>query len=135
MISSSSAIALAPAHPETAEHQPAAVDHCHPQIEPVAGEEIADQRERGDAEADRDKGVAHPQAGDGIDEHEIDRPERPQLARREMSQPAAKYSESNEQRERREHAQIEGANSLTGVIISADDERSRDPHRIDRDPD
>src|SRR3954447_24646326 len=106
-MSSSSAMALTPAHPETAQHQPAAVDKRHPQIEPVACEEIADQRQRGDAEADRDKGVARPQPGDGIDEHEIDRPERPQLTRREMAEPAAKYPKSHEQGERREHAQIE----------------------------
>src|SRR3954447_19663122 len=116
MMSSSSAIALAPAHPEAAQDQSAAVDKGHPQIEPVAGEEIADQRQHGDAEADRDKGISGPQSGDGIDQHEINRPERPELARRQMAEPTAKYSECDEQRERRKHPQVEGANPRASVI-------------------
>ncbi len=43
----------APAHPEAAQHKPAAIDHRHPQLEPGADEEIADKRQRGDAKADR----------------------------------------------------------------------------------
>src|SRR4051794_11579226 len=72
MISSSSAMS-APPHPEAAEHQPAAVDKGHPQLEPVADQEIADQRQRADAKTDHDKGVSEPEPGDDIEQHEIDR--------------------------------------------------------------
>src|SRR4051812_23340149 len=99
MIASSSAIGSAPAHPEPAEHKAAAIDESHPQLEPLAGQEVAGQGEGGDCDADYDKGIAEPQAGNDVDQHEIDRPERPLLARREMAKPAAKYSECNEQQE------------------------------------
>src|SRR2546430_6111261 len=88
MMSSISAIALAPAHPQAAEHQPAAIDKGHPQVEPVADEEIADQCERADAKADRDERVAEPEPGDDVEQHEIDRPERAHLARREAAEHA-----------------------------------------------
>src|SRR3954453_17474554 len=114
MISSSSAIALAPAHPETTEHQPAAVDHCHPQIEPVAGEEIADQRQRGDADADRDKGVTEPESDDGVDHHEIDRPERVHLPWPQVPHPDRKdAAEDDEQNGRYKETAIEGVHAGT----------------------
>src|ERR1700676_4975279 len=62
MMSSSLAIALAPAHPEAPDDHPAAIDHRHPQIEPTADKEIAYQRQRRDAEPDRDKGETDPQS-------------------------------------------------------------------------
>src|SRR6266700_4346939 len=134
MTSSSSAIALAPTHPEAAQHKPAAVDERHPQVERVADEKIADQRQRADAKADRDEGVADPQSGDGVDQHEIDRPERSQLARREMAEPAAEYSECDEQQECEQHAGIKGADAGSGVAESADRKRARDSCDIDRGP-
>src|SRR3954447_6383651 len=112
MMSSSSAMPLAPAHPEAAQHEPATVDEGHPQLEPLAGKKITDQRQRSDGEADHDKGMAEPQPGNDVDQHEIDRPERALLARREMAQPAAKYPECNEQQERRKPPDIEGAYTL-----------------------
>src|SRR5437879_6795613 len=60
MMSSNSAIALAPAHPEPAKDEPTAIDYCHPRLEPVADEEIPDQRQRGDADTDHDKGITDP---------------------------------------------------------------------------
>src|ERR1700719_5080451 len=107
MMSSSAAIALASAHPEAAEHEPAAVGHRHPRLEPRAEEKITDQGERGDAHADRYKGVAGPQPRDDVNQHEIDRPERPQLARREIAEAAAKYSECQKQQECHQHPDIE----------------------------
>src|SRR5207253_5707728 len=116
MMSSSPAIASAPAHPQPAQNEPAAVDEGHPQLEPVAREEVADQGQRGDGEADHDKSVAEPQAGNDVDQHEIDRPERAQLPRRKMAKPAAKHAECDEQQERCEHPEVEGAYPLAGVI-------------------
>jgi hypothetical protein len=63
-MSSSSAIRSDPAHPQPAQNEPAAIDEGHPQRDRFADEEIADQRQRGNAKADRDKRVAEPQAGD-----------------------------------------------------------------------
>src|SRR5438445_2651836 len=104
MMSSSSAIALAPAHPEPAEDEPAAIDERHPQVERAAEEEITDQRQHGDTEANGHECVAYPQSGDGIDHHEIDRPEGSHLARREMAEPDAdEYSEDDEQQECDQH--------------------------------
>src|SRR5947209_10210393 len=135
MMSSSSVMASIPAHPGPAENEPAAIDHGHPQIEPAAGEEITGRGQRGDAEADRHKGMSEPQAGDAVGQHEIDRPERAELARREMTEDdRAKYSECNEQREGREYPDVEGANPFAGVIETRDDERARDPGQIDRGP-
>src|SRR6266481_3099730 len=98
MMSSSSAIELAPAHPEAAEKEPAAIDGGHPQQKRSAGDkEIADQRQHGDAKADRDKGTAEPQAGDAVDQHEINRPEGAHLARPEMAEHrAAQQAEAKE---------------------------------------
>src|SRR5713226_1771896 len=107
-MSSSSAMS-APAHPEPAEDQPAAVDHRHPRLEPVTDEEIADQRQHGDDEPDDDIGVSKPQSGHGVEQHEVDRPERSDLSRRETAEPAAEYSECDEQQECNKHPHIEGA--------------------------
>src|SRR6267154_2166602 len=63
MMSSSSAIALAPAHPQAAEHQPATIDKGHPQVEPVADPKIAHQRERAGGKTDGDKGMPDPEPG------------------------------------------------------------------------
>src|ERR1044072_6593255 len=120
MSASSPAIASAPAHPQPAQNEPAAVDDGHPQLEPVAREEVADQGQRGDTEADRDKGIAEPQAGNDVDQHEIDLPERAQLPRREMAKPAAKHAERDEQQECRKVSDIEGAHALAGVIDPRD---------------
>src|SRR5271169_1324737 len=111
MMSSSSAIALVPAHPETTENEPAAVDHRHPHQETETGnEEIADQRQRGDAKADRDKSITEPQACDAVDQHEIDRPERTHLARPKMAEHrAAQQTEGEEQHKGDSHPDIEAA--------------------------
>src|SRR5580693_3801566 len=62
MTSSSSAITLVPPHPEPAQDESAAIDGGHPQQETEsADEEIADQRQHGDAKADSDKGMAEPE--------------------------------------------------------------------------
>src|ERR1700686_4248967 len=108
MMSSSSAIALAPAHPEAADDQPTPVDHGHPQIEPTADKEIAYQRQRRDAEPDRDKGAPDPQSDDGVDHHEIGRPEHTKLARRKMPEPdRPENPKGKEQQECRDHTEIE----------------------------
>src|ERR1700761_5644560 len=110
MTSSSSAIALVPAHPETAQNEAAAIDQRHPRLEPGAQPEIADQSQDGDAGADHDKSPAEPQSGDGVEQHEIAGPERAHLARREMAEPAAgEDSEHKQQHERRQHPEIKGA--------------------------
>src|SRR5271168_77210 len=88
MMSSSSATGSAPSHPEAAEDESAAIDHGHPRLEPVADEEIADQGQRDDTETDRDKGRSDPQPDHAVDQHEIDRPERPHLTRRKMAEHA-----------------------------------------------
>src|SRR3979490_1407615 len=132
MMSSSSAIALAPANPEAAEHQPAADDERHPQVEAVAGQEIADQGEHDDAEADRHECLAHPQSGDAVDQHEINRPERSHLPRREMAEPAGdKYYEREECPQ---HPEVEGADAGPRMIGRADRDRSRYPRDIYCDP-
>src|SRR5450432_2874301 len=121
MMSSSSAIALIPAHPEPAEDQPAAIDEGNPQRERPADEEIADQRKRRDAEADRDEGIAEPQARDRIEQHEIDRPERSLLARGEMAEHiGAEISEREEQYEHHERPEVEGPNASPGIVHDTD---------------
>src|SRR5258706_14528414 len=134
MMSSSSVIGLVPAHPQAAKNKAAAVDECHPQVEPIADEKITDQRQRDDAKADRHESMPDPQSRDGVDQHEIDRPERSELARREMAKPATEYSERDEQQECRQHPDIEGANAASGIAESADRKRTRDPQDIDRAP-
>src|SRR3954465_9214739 len=52
-----------------------------------------------------------------------------------MAEPAAKYSEPDEQQERCEHSPIEGANPRAGMVKPGGDDRPRDPHSIDHDPD
>src|ERR1700680_3335646 len=86
MMSSSSAIGSVPTHPETAQDQSAAVDEGHPERECRADEEVADQRQRSDGKPDRDKSIAEPQHGHTIHQHEVDRPERSDLARREVTE-------------------------------------------------
>jgi hypothetical protein len=54
--------ALDPPHPEAAEDQAAAVDEGHPERKRLADIEEADQRQRGDDDADRDGRGAEPQA-------------------------------------------------------------------------
>src|SRR5665213_789301 len=135
MMSSSSAIRSAPAHPEAAQNEPAAIDEGHPQRERFADEEIANQRQYGDAKADRDKRVAEPQASDRIKQHEIDRPERSLLAGREVAEnDHAEKSECEGQQQRRQHSHIEAADAGSGTIVGADRARTSDRRDIDRDP-
>src|SRR5216684_5217484 len=135
MMSSSSAIALAPAHPETAEDEPAAVDECHPQVERVTDVEIADQGQRDDTKADHNEGIANPQPCDGVDQHEIDRPVRCHLPRREMAEPAAReYSERDEQQQCHQHPDIESADAGSGIAEGADGERAHNSSRVNRKP-
>src|SRR5260370_42158001 len=75
MTSSSSAIASVPPHPEPAEHEPAAVDHRHPQQEGWPDVVVADQRQGGRADPGHDECVTEPQAGKRIKQHAIDDPE------------------------------------------------------------
>src|SRR6187549_3834946 len=111
MMSSSSAMS-APPHPEAAEQQAAAIDERHPQVERAANEEIADQRQRNDGKADRHERLSDPQSGDGVDQHEVNRPERSHLARREMTEPdAGENSKRDEQQECRKHPEVEGADA------------------------
>src|SRR6476619_1285598 len=103
MMSSSPAMS-APAHPQATKHQPAAVDKGHPKIEPAAGPEIARQRQRADGETDHDKGMSEPEPGNAVEQHEIDRPERAHLARREVAEHAgAEETKGEEQHERNQH--------------------------------
>src|SRR6266850_5967286 len=133
MMSSSSAMS-APAHPEPAEDQPAAIDECHPQVEGVADEEITDQRQRRDAKTDRDERLPDPQSSDGVDQHKIDRPERSHLPRCEMPEPVGEEAEGDEQEERRKHPDIESSDTGPRMLRGADDDRPRDPRRIHREP-
>src|SRR5690349_15024951 len=135
MISSISAMALAPAHPPAAEHQPAAIDKGHPQVEPVADQEVSRQRQCADAKADHDKGVSEPESGDDVEQHEIDRPERAHLARREVAEHAgAEKTKGEEQHERDQGPEIEGANACLAISEGADRKRSRDARDIQRGP-
>src|SRR5258707_15875353 len=105
----SSAIALVLARPEPAEDQPAAIDEGHPERERLAEVEIADQRQHRDADADRDEGIAAPQARDGIELHEIYRPERSLMPRRESAEHVgAEVSEREEEHEQHQRPDIEG---------------------------
>src|SRR5215207_1499257 len=132
---SSSPVMSAPAHPQAAKHQPAAVDKGHPEIEPAASPEIAGQRQRADGETDRNKGVAEPEAGDDVEQHEIDRPERAHLARREIAEHAGtEETKSEEQHERDQHPEIEGTNAGLAISGGADRERSRDTRGVQRGP-
>src|SRR5437773_12303805 len=126
MMSSSPAIS-APAHPPAAEHQPAAIDKGHPQVEPVADQEVSDQRQCADAKTDHDKGVAEPESGDDVEQHEINRPERAPLARREVAKHArAEEAKGEEQHERDQHPEIERANAGLAISAGADRKCSRD---------
>src|SRR6476469_2273010 len=132
---SSSPVMSAPAHPQAAKHQPATVDKGHPEIEPAAGPEIARQRQRADGQTDRNKGIAEPEPGDDVEQHEIDRPERPHLARREVTEHAgAEEPKGEEQHERDQHPEIEGANAGLAVSRGADRKRSRDTRGVQRGP-
>src|SRR5258708_31080584 len=86
MISSSSAIASDPTHPEAAEHKPAAVRHRHPQQERRPGVIVADQGQGGRAGGDHDEGVTDPHAGNRIEHHAVEGPEHDYLARPEMTE-------------------------------------------------
>src|SRR4029453_13567597 len=135
MISSISAMALAPAHPPASEHQPAAIDKGHPQVEPVADQEVSDQCQCADAKADHDKGLSKPESGDDVEQHEINRPERAHLARREVAEHArAEETKGEEQNERDPHPEIEGANAGLAISESADRKRSRDTSGVQPDP-
>src|SRR5712671_6998908 len=128
---SSSPVMSAPAHPQAAKHQPAAVDKGHPEFEPVTGPEIAGQRQRADGETDRNKGVAEPESGDDIEQHEINRPERAHLARREVTEHAgAEEAKGEEQHERDQHPEIEGANAGLAISGGADRKRSGDTRGV-----
>src|SRR5216684_6171948 len=136
MMSSSSAIALAPAHPEPAEDEPAAIDESHPQGKRLADVEVADQRQHGDTGANRDKGVADPEARNRIEQHEINRPERSLLARRKMAEHVrAEVSEGKEQQERHQHPGIEGTHAHPGIADNADRKQTDDARNIDGNPD
>src|SRR6266567_1490134 len=136
MMSSSSATALAPAHPEAAEKEPAAVAHGHPQIEPGADKEIADQRQHRDAEPDRDKSRTDPQSDDDVDHHEIGRPEHAELPRREVPQPdRPENSKGKEQHERRERPEIKVAYAHTPPLERADCTRTGETRCIHGYPD
>src|SRR6202790_4233513 len=124
MMSSSSAIALAPAHPEAADDQPAAIDHRHPQIDPTPEKEIAYQRQRRDAEPDRDKGETDPQSDDGVDHHEIGRPEHTKLARRKMPElDRQENPKGKEQQECRDHPEIEAVHARSPALEDTDRKR------------
>src|SRR5882724_6887763 len=116
MMSSSPAMS-APAHPQAAEDEPAAVNDGHPRLEPVADEEVTDQGKRGDADADDDIGTAKPQADDGVEQHEVHRPERPDLARGETAEPAAEYAECQDQQIGSEDAHVEGADLRVRIAV------------------
>src|SRR5437016_2391679 len=132
---SSSPVISAPAHPQTPEDQPSAVDKGHPEIEPVAGPEIARERQRADGETDRNKGVAEPESGDDVEQHEINWPERAHLARREVAEHArAEETKGEEQHERAEHPEIERANACLAISEGADHKRSRDARDVQRGP-
>src|SRR6266436_8385577 len=127
---------LAPTHPEAAENEPAAVEHGHPKIKPGADKEIADQRQRGDAQADRDKGRSDPQSDDGVDHHEIGRPEHAELAPRKMPKPdRPENSKGKEQHERRDRPEIEAADAHSPSLEDADRTRTGEPRRVHRNPD
>src|SRR5580700_5005493 len=108
MMSSSSAIGSDPAHPKSADDQPAAIDRGHPQEKRKAcDEEIADQRQHDDGKTDGDESAAEPKSGQAIEQHEIDRPERAHFTRPEMAEDAAaQYAEGVEQQERGENPEI-----------------------------
>src|SRR5262249_8350603 len=104
MTSSSSAISLAPPHPEPAEDQPAAIRRSHPQQEGNAGdEEVADQRQGDDAKADGEESTPEPQAGETVEQHVIDRPERSRLPPAEMAEHVGKHAKGVEQQKRGKH--------------------------------
>src|SRR5882724_6815702 len=133
MISSSSAMS-APAHPEPDKDEPATVDDGHPQIEPGAYEEITDQRQRRNGEAEADERGADPEAGDGVDHHGVERPERRELAWREVTErDAEEQPERAIQQECQQHPAVEGADAGPGISEHADRERSQNSGNINRD--
>src|ERR1700722_9794885 len=133
MMSSSSAIVSTPPHPEAADDEAAAIDEGHPQIE-LADQEIADQRQRDNAKADRHEYPTDPQSDDGVDQHEIDRPKGSQLPRPKMAEPAAEHPERDEQQKCGKHPVVESANAGPQPVRCADGNRSCDPHDIERNP-
>jgi hypothetical protein len=132
MMSSSSAIGQL----RRAQKEPAAVDHRHPQIECVAAEEIADQRQGGDAEADRDEGGTDPQSDESIDHHEIGRPKHAELAWRKMPErDRPENAERKEQHGCRDHSAIEAGDPHSPGLEGAERQRARETHHIHRNPD
>src|SRR5215217_1240554 len=117
---SSSPVISAPVHPQAAKHQPAAVDDRHPRLEPVADEEVTDQSECSDSDADDDIGTAKPQSDHRVEQHEVDRPERPDLARGEVAEPTTKHAKGQDQQVGSEHPLIEGADSRIRVAVRAE---------------
>src|ERR1700728_3587777 len=98
-----------PAHPEAGENQSASIDGRHPQQKRgTLDEEIADQRQHDDGKTDGNESTAEPKPGDAVEQHEIDRPERAELAWPEMAQHhAAQDAETIEQQEHGEQSKIE----------------------------
>src|SRR5579871_103933 len=137
MMSSSSATALVPPHPETAEHQPAAVDDRHPQQEGAAEHiEIADQGQHGDGKPDSDKGAAEPQARKHVEQHEIDRPEGAELARPEMTEHfSAEIAEGIEQDIGGNDAAVDGPHARSRIHEAADHKHACDAHKVHHGPD
>src|SRR5215475_7168119 len=135
MMSSSSAIALAPAHPEAAENQSETVDEGHPQRKFVADEEVTDQRQRGDDRADRDERHSEPQSDHRIDQHEIERPERAELTRREMAEHARDEKAQREEHEDSgQHPDVEGVHAGSGITDDTEREPAGNAEHIDRYP-
>src|SRR5258708_12325891 len=96
---------------------------------------MADQRQRRDSEANRDEGGADPQSDDGVDHHEIGRPEHAELARRKMAKPdRPKKSEGKEQRERRDRPEIEAKHASSPAFEGTDRTGARETHPISRNP-
>src|SRR5271163_3570291 len=70
-------------------------------------QEIAGEREERHADAEQDKGAPQPETGDGVAEHEQDRPENAELARAEMPQSGTDEPESENQHDSDHDAPIE----------------------------
>ena len=86
-----------------------------------------DQDQGAAAERDHDESVAEPQAGERIEQHREERPEHQHLARPEMTQHCrVENAECDQQQERHQQSEREGARPRTDTAERGNSDRARD---------
>src|SRR5579863_3939855 len=82
-----------PPHPQPGKYQSTAVNDGEIELEPLFDPKVAGKRQSRDADPEQDKDAPQPQAGQGVPEHEEDRPKGVVFAPAELTQAAADQAE------------------------------------------